>query len=84
MIPAPGRPVMVACNAQNRRVGVSNPKARHADELVEQAKQLRSVGRSYRQIGKALGVSRWTARHWAVGDRRNVKPVRYAVKRVRG
>lgn len=78
----PTRLVAVACTATGHPVGASHPNAKHDDTLPARAREMRAQGLTYRAIGKALGVSEWTARHWAVGDRRNVPAQRTIMRRV--
>ena len=78
----PTRLVALGCNATGHPVGASHPNAKHDDTLPAQARDLRALGLTYREIANALGVSLWTARHWAVGDRRNVPAQRTIMRRV--
>lgn len=74
----------IYCNARGCPVGISNPRARHGDDLVTSARALYAKGVGYRAIGKALGVARSTVQSWigkSGNSRRAVKAVRVIVRR---
>ncbi len=56
------------------KYGESNPATKYPDEKVEQCKQLRAEGYSFRRISKELGVPHSTVHAWISGLNRNYKP----------
>lgn len=75
------------CTAQGRPVGLSNPMARHGDEIVAKARELYTSGMSYTAVSGALGVARSTVQSWigkGGNPRRNVPAVRITARRQKG
>ena len=74
----------IHCNARGHPVGISNPRARHADDVVAKARTMYLEGFGYRSIGQVLGVARSTVQSWigkSGNPRRAVKAVRVIVRR---
>ena len=68
-------------NARGYPVGASHGRARHSDQVVEQARAWRAAGMTYRAIGEALGAPLSTVQAWTARRRRIVAPVRVIVTR---
>jgi hypothetical protein len=71
----------VQTNARGIRCGERHHKVRHANLVVDRARQLRASGMTYRAIGEALGVNFRTVWCWLTGRRRNSPAVRVVAKR---
>lgn len=75
---------ILQCNAIGKVVGMSNPMARHGDDIVARAREMHASGMGYKPIGKALGVAWPTVQSWigkSGNPRRNVVPVRIKARR---
>lgn len=72
--------VLVPTNVRGWPVGKANPAARHADDVVDQARRLAAEGMSAWHVSKVLGIPHRTARGWIDGTRRP-EPARYVVRR---
>lgn len=57
-------------NARGYPVGESHYRCRHADAVVDRARQLRVAGMTYRQIAEEVGCSIGCAHDWINGRRR--------------
>ncbi|MEY4712238.1 MAG: hypothetical protein RIS88_1688 [Pseudomonadota bacterium] len=73
---------LVQTNIHGAPCGTSHHWARHSDESVARAKELRLQGLSYRAIAKALDIHRSVIWAWVAGKRR--KPAaRVVARRIR-
>ncbi|RVT53965.1 helix-turn-helix domain-containing protein [Rubrivivax albus] len=72
--------VLVPTNVRGWPVGKANPAARHADDVVDQARRLAAEGMSAWHVSKVLGIPHRTARGWIDGTRRP-EPARYVARR---
>lgn len=73
---------LVQTNIHGAPCGTSHHWARHSDEIVAQAKELRLQGLSYRAIAKALDIHRSVVWAWVAGKRRKA-PVRVIARRIK-
>ena len=64
---------------RNHAAGESHWNARHADAVVDRARELHAAGVPIRQVARTLGLARSTARQWIVGLRR--VPLRLSIMR---
>src|SRR5690606_12588278 len=74
--------VAVQCSARGIPLGTSHHNVTHDDTFPARAREMRAQGLTYRAIAESLGVNLWTARHWALGTRRNITPARTIMRRV--
>lgn len=74
---------LVQTNARGLPMGMSNPRARHDDNLVATARAMYRAGMSTRQIAQQLGDMHHTTVFRWVSNQRRTPPAKVVARRVK-